>query len=61
MIVNPGKLEAIILDKPKHNHTQEIIKADNKAVKVKPSVKPLGVQIETAKHCQYLQICSRST
>ena len=45
MIVNPGKFQAILLDKKKTNHTQEIIKIDNKAVKVKSSVKLLGVQI----------------
>ena len=46
MIVNPGKFQAIILDKKKTNHTQETIKIDNKAVKVKSSVKLLGVQID---------------
>ena len=46
MIVNPGKFQAIILDKKKNNHTQETIKIDNKAVKVKSSVKLLGVQID---------------
>ena len=46
MIVNPGKFQAIILDKKKNNHTQEIIKIDNKAVKVKSPVKLLGFQID---------------
>ena len=46
MIVNPGKFQAIILDKKKNNHTQEIIKIDKNAVKVKSSVKLLGVQID---------------
>ena len=46
MIVNPGKFQAIILDKKKTNHTQETIKIANKAVKVKSSVKLLGVQID---------------
>ena len=46
MIVNPRKFEDIILDKKKNNHTQEIIKIDNKFVKVKLSVKPLGIQID---------------
>ena len=35
MIVNPGKFQAIILDKKKNNQTQEIIKIDKNAVKVK--------------------------
>ena len=46
MIVNPGKFQAIILDKKKTNHTQETIKIDNKAVKVKSSIKLPGVQID---------------
>ena len=46
MIVNPGKFQAIIPDKKKNNHTQEIIKIDKNAVKVKLSVKLLGVQID---------------
>ena len=47
MIVNPGKFQAITSDKKKNNHTQEIIKIDNKVVKVKSSAKLLGVQIDT--------------
>ena len=46
MIVNPGKFQAIILDKKKTNHTQEKIKIGNNAVQVKSSVKLLGVQID---------------
>ena len=46
MIVNSGKFQTIILDKKKNNHTQEIIKMNNKAVKFKSSVKLLGVQID---------------
>ena len=46
MIVSPGKFQVIVLDKKKTNHTQEIIKIDNKAVKIKSSVKFLGVQID---------------
>ena len=46
MIVNPGKFQAIILDKKKTNHTQKTIKIDNKPVKIKSSVKLLGVQID---------------
>ena len=47
MIVNPGKFQAIILDKKKNNHTQEIIKNVKNDVKVKSSVKLLGVQIDS--------------
>ena len=46
MIINPGKFQAIILDKKKNNHTQEIIKIDKNVAKVKSSVKLLGVQID---------------
>ena len=45
-IVNPRKFQTIMLNKKKTNHTQEIIKIDNKAVKVKSSVKLLGFQID---------------
>ena len=33
MIVNPGKFQAAILDKKKNNHTQEMIKINNKVSK----------------------------
>ena len=46
MIVNPRKFQVNILDKKKNNHTQEIIKIDKNAVKVKSLVKLLGVQID---------------
>ena len=46
MIINPGKLQAIVLDKNINNDKQEITKIDNKAVKVKSSVKLLGFQID---------------
>ena len=65
MIVNPGKFQAIILDNKKNNHTQEIIRIDKNAVKVKSSVKSHGIQIDAElkyqfTYCQYLQICSES-
>ena len=46
MIVNPGKFQAIILNKMKNNHAQEIIKIDKNALKVKLSVKLLCVQTD---------------
>ena len=46
MNVNPGKFQAIILDKKKTDHAPETIKIDNKAVKVKSLVKLLGVQTD---------------
>ena len=47
MIVNLGKFQATTLDKKKNNHTQEIIKIDKNAVKVKSSVKLLDDQSDT--------------
>ena len=44
MIANARKIHAIILDKKKNNHTQEIIKIDSKAIKLKSVVKLLDVQ-----------------
>ena len=46
MVANPGKFQAIILDKKKNNHTQEIIKIDKNVVKVKLPVKLLGIQTD---------------
>ena len=46
MIVNPENFQAIILDKKKNNHTQEILKIDKNAVKIKLSVRLVGVQID---------------
>ena len=45
-IVNPRIFQAIKLDKKKNNHTQEMIKINNKPVNVKSSVKLLGIQTE---------------
>ena len=42
MIVNPGKFRV----KKKYNYTQEIIKIDNKVVKVTSSVKLLSAHID---------------
>ena len=57
MIVNPGKFQAIMLDKKKTNHAQEGIKYDNKAVKVKSSVKLLDVQIDAELNSNFADIC----
>ena len=46
MIVNPGNFQAIILNKKKNNHTQEILKIDKNAVKIKSSVRLVGVQTD---------------
>lgn len=46
MIGNLGKIQAIILDKKKNNHTREMIKTDNKAVNIKLSVKLPSIHIK---------------
>ena len=46
MIVNPGKFQAIIIDKKKQDHTKETFEIGNKVIEASPSVKLLGVQID---------------
>ena len=47
MIVNPGKLLSIIIDKKKQDHTKETSEIGNKVIEASPSVKWLGgVQID---------------
>ena len=46
MVVNPDKFQAIILDKRKRDHTDEHITVDNQQIKVVPSVKLLGLQLD---------------
>ena len=46
MMVNPDKLQAIIIDKKKKCHTNETLKTGDKITKVSSSVKLLGVQID---------------
>ena len=45
MIVNPEKFQAIILDKQKHDYSNETIKFDNKTVETVSSVRLLGIQL----------------
>ena len=44
MIVNLGKFQAIIFDKHKGNHTNQIINIDQKETKVVSNVKLLGIR-----------------
>ena len=44
--VNPGKLQAIFIDKRKQDHTNEIFKSGHKIIKVASKVKLLGVEID---------------
>ena len=46
MVVNPDKLQAIILDKRKSDQTNERITVDNQKIKVASSVKRLGLQLD---------------
>ena len=46
MMVNPGKFQAIIIDKKKKFHTNETLKIGDKLIKVSSSVKLLGSQID---------------
>ena len=46
MIVNPEKFQAIILDKQKHDYSNETIKFDNKTVETVSSVRLLGIQLD---------------
>ena len=46
MIVNQEKFQAIILDKQKHDYSNETIKFDNKTVETVSSVRLLGIQLD---------------
>ena len=54
MSVNTGKIQAIIIDKRKQDHTNEIFKIGTKEVKLASQVKVLGVEV----HTLYLSIFS---
>ena len=44
--VNPEKFQAIIIDKKRQDHTNEIFKIGSKEIKVASQVKPLGGEID---------------
>ena len=46
MVVNPDKFQAIILDKPKIDYTDEHITVNNQQINVVSSVKLLGLQLD---------------
>ena len=46
MMVNPGKFQAIIIDKKKKCHTKETLEIGNKTIKTSSFVKLLGAQID---------------
>ena len=45
LLLNPGKFQAIIIDKRKQDHAYEIFKICSKEIKVTSQVKFLGVEI----------------
>ena len=47
MIANPGKFQAIILGKQKHDYWNKIIKFVNKTIKNVSSVRLLGLQLQS--------------
>ena len=46
MIINPSKIQLIIIDKKKQDDTKETFKIGDKVNEASPSVKLLGVQID---------------
>ena len=46
MMVNPGKFQAIIIDKKKKCHTKETLKIGDKIIKASSSVKLLRVHVD---------------
>ena len=46
MIVNPGKFQAIIFDKHRGNHTNQIININQKEIKGVSKAKLLGIEID---------------
>ena len=53
MIVNSGKFQAIIFDKHKVNHTNQIINIDQKEIKVISKVKFLGIETDDKLNFQH--------
>ena len=46
MIVNPGKFQAIIFDKHRGNHTNQIININQKEIKGVSKAKLLGIVVD---------------
>ena len=53
MIKNPGNFQAIIFDKDKRNHANQIINIDQKEIKVVSKVKLLGIEIDDKLNFNY--------
>ena len=50
LIFNPGKFQAIIIDKHKGNHTNQIINIYQEEIKAVSKVKLLGIEIDDKLH-----------
>ena len=46
MILNQEKIQAVLLDKQKHDYSNETIKFHNKTVETVSSVRLLGIQLD---------------
>ena len=60
MIVNPAKFQAIIFDKHKWNHTNQIININQKEIKAVAKVKLLGIEIDNTKFQRHINIICKS-
>ena len=54
MIKNPGNFQAIIFDKDKGNHANQIINIDQKEIKAVSKVKLLGIEIDDKLNFNYI-------
>ena len=61
MIINPETFQEIVLDKQKHDYSNETIKFDNKSVETVSSVRLLGIQLDDKLNFSlYVLIMSRT-
>ena len=51
--MNPGKFQAVVFDKHKENHTNQIKKIDQKEVKAASKVKLLGIELDDKLNFNY--------
>ena len=55
--MNPGKFQAVVFDKHKENHTNQIKKIDQKEVKAASKVKLLGIELDDKLNFNLNNIC----
>ena len=46
MIVNADKLQVLLIDKRKHDHTNEVVQTEEQSIKAVPSVELLGIETD---------------